>query len=156
MNDMMETIKTFDGKKLPIRHIPGPEGVRGRNSDNALILEKLGWEPTIRLADGLKVTYFWIKGQLEEVSAALLASHPDASVRQPPAASHPVSRVQPADLHHLAGCTFASQLSLAALISVAACWLQPSLIATLPGHAGSHSNSEDSCCLLLDVPISSL
>ena len=75
MNDMMETIKTFDGKKLPIRHIPGPEGVRGRNSDNELILEKLGWEPTIRLADGLKVTYFWIKGQLEEVSAVLLPSH---------------------------------------------------------------------------------
>ena len=69
MNEMMETIKTFEGKKLPIRHIPGPEGVRGRNSDNALILEKLGWEPTIRLADGLKVTYFWIKSQLDEVSA---------------------------------------------------------------------------------------
>ena len=67
MNDMMETIKTFDGKKLPIRHIPGPEGVRGRNSDNALILEKLGWEPTIRLADGLRVTYTWIKSQLAEV-----------------------------------------------------------------------------------------
>ena len=69
MNEMMETIKTFESKKLPIRHIPGPEGVRGRNSDNALILEKLGWEPTIRLADGLKVTYFWIKSQLDEVSA---------------------------------------------------------------------------------------
>lgn len=67
MNEMMETIKTFDGKKLPTRHIPGPEGVRGRNSDNALCLEKLGWEPTIRLADGLRVTYFWIKSQLEEV-----------------------------------------------------------------------------------------
>lgn len=67
MNEMMETIKLFDGKKLPIRHIPGPEGVRGRNSDNALILEKLGWEPTIRLADGLKVTYFWIKSELDEV-----------------------------------------------------------------------------------------
>ena len=68
MNEMMETIKSFDGKTLPIRHIPGPEGVRGRNSDNALILEKLGWEPTVRLADGLRVTYFWIKRQLEEVS----------------------------------------------------------------------------------------
>lgn len=67
MNEMMETIKTFDSKKLPIKHIPGPGGVRGRNSDNALILEKLGWEPTIRLADGLEVTYFWIKSQLEEV-----------------------------------------------------------------------------------------
>ena len=67
MNEMMETIKGFNGKTLPIRHIPGPEGVRGRNSDNALILEKLGWEPTVRLLDGLRVTYFWIKSQLEEV-----------------------------------------------------------------------------------------
>lgn len=75
MNEMMETIKTFEGKKLPIRHIPGPEGVRGRNSDNALILEKLGWEPTIRLADGLKVTYFWIKSQLDEVSARNVCLH---------------------------------------------------------------------------------
>ena len=72
MNEMMETIETFDGKNLPIRHIPGPEGVRGRNSDNALILEKLGWEPTIRLADGLRVTYFWIKSQLEEVRLLLI------------------------------------------------------------------------------------
>jgi GDP-D-mannose 3',5'-epimerase len=65
MNQMMETIKTFDNKDLPIRHIPGPEGVRGRNSDNALILKQLGWEPTVKLADGLKMTYFWIKEQLE-------------------------------------------------------------------------------------------
>lgn len=35
-------------------------------ADNALILEKLGWEPTIKLEDGLRVTYFWIKSQLEE------------------------------------------------------------------------------------------
>ena len=70
MNEMMEIIMGFNGKKLPIRHIPGPEGVRGRNSDNALILEKLGWEPTVRLADGLRVTYFWIKRQLEEVRTA--------------------------------------------------------------------------------------
>ncbi len=67
MNEMMETIKGFEAKDLPIRHIPGPEGVRGRNSDNALILEKIGWEPTIKLADGLRVTYTWIKSQLEEV-----------------------------------------------------------------------------------------
>jgi len=49
---------------LTCRHIPGPEGVRGRNSDNALILKQLGWEPTVKLADGLKMTYFWIKEQL--------------------------------------------------------------------------------------------
>ena len=74
MNGMMESIKTFEGKKLPIRHIPGPEGVRGRNSDNDLILEKLGWEPTITLKDGLKVTYFWIKSQLDEVRQQLISS----------------------------------------------------------------------------------
>ncbi|MEW5306081.1 MAG: hypothetical protein WDW38_010018 [Sanguina aurantia] len=64
MNEMMENIMTFDGKVLPIKHIPGPEGVRGRNSDSKLILEKLGWEPTITLKDGLRMTYSWIKGQL--------------------------------------------------------------------------------------------
>lgn len=69
MNDMAATIMAFDGKGLPIKHIPGPEGVRGRNSDNALILEKLGWEPTVRLADGLRLTYDWIKGQLAAEAA---------------------------------------------------------------------------------------
>lgn len=53
-------------QKLPIKHIPGPEGVRGRNSDNTLILEKLGWQPTVSLRDGLRMTYFWIKGQIEQ------------------------------------------------------------------------------------------
>lgn len=52
-------------QKLPIKHIPGPEGVRGRNSDNTLILEKLGWQPTVSLRDGLRMTYFWIRGQIE-------------------------------------------------------------------------------------------
>ena len=66
MNQMMELAMSFDGKKLPIKHIPGPEGVRGRNSNNDLIKEKLGWAPSVSLADGLKVTYFWIKEQLEK------------------------------------------------------------------------------------------
>lgn len=59
MNGMMELAMSFDDKKLPIKHIPGPEGVRGRNSDNKLILEKLGWEPTVTLADGLKWVWAW-------------------------------------------------------------------------------------------------
>ena len=74
MNEMMEMIEKFDSKNLPIRHIPGPEGVRGRNSDNSLILEKLGWEPTIRLNDGLKLTYEWIKRQLAEVILFVMLS----------------------------------------------------------------------------------
>jgi hypothetical protein len=49
MNDMMGMVMGFDGMSKGIKHIPGPEGVRGRNSENKLILEKLGWEPTIRL-----------------------------------------------------------------------------------------------------------
>lgn len=49
-----------------MKHIPGPEGVRGRNSENTLIMDKLGWQPTISLRDGLKLTYFWIKSQLAE------------------------------------------------------------------------------------------
>lgn len=67
MNEMMEMVLDFGGEKdkKTIKHIPGPEGVRGRNSDNKLILEKLGWAPSIRLRDGLNVTYNWIRGELE-------------------------------------------------------------------------------------------
>eukprot|EP00892_Ulva_mutabilis_P012298 jgi/Ulvmu1/9440/UM052_0004.1 len=65
MNEMMELVMGFGDKKVGIKHIPGPEGVRGRNSDNHLILEKLGWEPTVTLADGLKITYDWIKKQVD-------------------------------------------------------------------------------------------
>lgn len=49
MNEMAEIVLSFEENKLPIHHIPGPEGVRGRNSDNTLIKEKLGWAPTMRL-----------------------------------------------------------------------------------------------------------
>lgn len=49
MNEMAEIILGFDNKNIPIHHIPGPEGVRGRNSDNTLIKEKLGWAPTMKL-----------------------------------------------------------------------------------------------------------
>jgi GDP-D-mannose 3',5'-epimerase len=49
MNEMAEIVLSFENKKLPIEHIPGPEGVRGRNSDNTLIKEKLGWAPSMRL-----------------------------------------------------------------------------------------------------------
>merc|ERR1711977_72041 len=66
MNEMMQLVMGFEEKKQSMKHIPGPEGVRGRNSDNALILEKLGWEPTVKLSDGLKITYFWIRDQLQK------------------------------------------------------------------------------------------
>jgi GDP-D-mannose 3',5'-epimerase len=66
MNDMAQMVLEFAGKKdTKLHHIPGPEGVRGRNSDNTLIREKLGWAPAISLRDGLKRTFDWIKVQLE-------------------------------------------------------------------------------------------
>ena len=54
------------GKKLSIKHIPGPLGVRGRNSDNQLIHEKLGWKPSEPLVEGLRKTYPWIEAQVME------------------------------------------------------------------------------------------
>ena len=68
MVDMIEFAQialSFENKNLPIKHIEGPMGVRGRNSNNVLIKEKLGWEPTIPIREGLKKTYFWIKEQIE-------------------------------------------------------------------------------------------
>jgi GDP-D-mannose 3',5'-epimerase len=52
------------------RHIPGPEGVRGRNSDNTLIKEVLGWAPATTLEEGLTYTYNWINEQIKEYAAA--------------------------------------------------------------------------------------
>merc|ERR1719326_181948 len=66
MNQMGEMAIKFVGKTIPIRHIPGPEGVRGRNSDNTLIKQVLGWAPTTSLQEGLKYTFDWIKSQVEE------------------------------------------------------------------------------------------
>ena len=54
INQLAETIMDIAGKRLTIRHIPGPLGVRGRNSDNRLIREKLGWAPSARSAKALK------------------------------------------------------------------------------------------------------
>jgi nucleoside-diphosphate-sugar epimerase len=64
INQMAETIMKISGKKLGIRHIAGPTGVRGRNSDNKLLQEKLGWAPSQSLYAGLSKTYPWIAGQL--------------------------------------------------------------------------------------------
>jgi GDP-D-mannose 3', 5'-epimerase len=52
------------GKRVNLRHISGPLGVRGRNSDNRLLFQKLGWAPSRPLADGLAKTYQWIEEQV--------------------------------------------------------------------------------------------
>lgn len=65
INQLAEMSMKIAKKKLTIKHIPGPLGVRGRNSDNRLIKEKLGWAPSSRLDDGLRLTYEWIKSQID-------------------------------------------------------------------------------------------
>eukprot|EP01112_Ceratiomyxa_fruticulosa_P004038 TRINITY_DN1437_c0_g5_i1.p1 TRINITY_DN1437_c0_g5~~TRINITY_DN1437_c0_g5_i1.p1 ORF type:complete len:353 (+),score=82.27 TRINITY_DN1437_c0_g5_i1:228-1286(+) len=66
MNDMAKMISEFEHKNLTINHIPGPEGVRGRNSDNTLIKSVLGWAPSITLKEGTHRLYFWMKEKIEE------------------------------------------------------------------------------------------
>jgi GDP-D-mannose 3', 5'-epimerase len=62
INLLADYVMGIAGKKLTKRHIPGPLGVRGRNSDNRLIHRVLGWKPSQSLDAGLKKTYVWIEG----------------------------------------------------------------------------------------------
>ncbi len=64
INDLAKMITEFDNKNLRFKHIEGPQGVRGRNSDNDLILEKLNWKPQQPLVKGIEQTYRWIQSQL--------------------------------------------------------------------------------------------
>ena len=66
INQLAKMIMEIAGKDLTIKHLPGPQGVRGRNSDNRLISEKLGWVPSMPLKKGLEITYKWIKEQIEK------------------------------------------------------------------------------------------
>jgi GDP-D-mannose 3',5'-epimerase len=66
INQLAKMIMDIAGKKLTIKHIPGPLGVRGRNSDNHLITEKLGWKPSAPLNQGLKETYHWIEAMVNK------------------------------------------------------------------------------------------
>lgn len=65
INQLAEKVMKIADKKLTIKHIPGPLGVRGRNSDNKLIKEKLNWCPTWQLDKGLEITYRWINQQVQ-------------------------------------------------------------------------------------------
>lgn len=64
INDLARLIARIAGIDIRIRHIDGPMGVRGRNSDNSKLREVLGWEPTIDLEEGLATTYAWIEGEV--------------------------------------------------------------------------------------------
>ncbi|MBN1621097.1 MAG: NAD-dependent epimerase/dehydratase family protein [Endomicrobiales bacterium] len=70
INGLAEMIMGIAGKSISIKHIKGPLGVRGRNSDNKLINEKLGWKPSLSLEVGLEHTYKWINKQVQRASSA--------------------------------------------------------------------------------------
>jgi len=66
INQLAGMVAKIAGKKLGIRRVPGPLGVRGRNSDNSLILKKLKWAPSLPLEYGLEKTYRWIERMVKD------------------------------------------------------------------------------------------
>ena len=65
INELADMVAQVAGVRIVKKHVPGPMGVRGRNSDNTLLRQVLGWEPRISLEEGLARTYRWIEGQVE-------------------------------------------------------------------------------------------
>jgi nucleoside-diphosphate-sugar epimerase len=78
INELAAMIADIAGIEVNIRHVHGPQGVRGRNSDNSLLREVLQWEPQISLEEGLAKTYAWIEGEV----AAQLGSEASRGVVQ--------------------------------------------------------------------------
>lgn len=64
INQLVDIVSDIAGKKIEKNHIPGPLGVRGRNSDNTMIEDRLGWRPSQSLRAGLERTYEWIEAQV--------------------------------------------------------------------------------------------
>jgi GDP-D-mannose 3', 5'-epimerase len=70
INHLAEIIMEIANKKIALKHIDGPLGVRGRNSDNKLIKDKLNWAPSLPLKEGLAKTYVWIADQVMQIQKA--------------------------------------------------------------------------------------
>lgn len=68
INDLAYLIAKIAGKDITVVNVRGPEGVRGRNSDNNLIKQKLSWAPSARLEEGLRATYPWVEQQVSNYS----------------------------------------------------------------------------------------
>ena len=64
INELVTLVARVAGKRLSVVHVEGPQGVRGRNSDNTRLRQVLGWEPSVTLEAGLAETYAWIEKQL--------------------------------------------------------------------------------------------
>jgi nucleoside-diphosphate-sugar epimerase len=64
VNELADMIAEIAGVEIDKNHVNGPQGVRGRNSDNSRLREVLDWEPEISLEEGLARTYTWIESQV--------------------------------------------------------------------------------------------
>ena len=73
INRLAEIIMDVAGKKVSLKHIPGPLGVRGRNSDNHMIRERLNWSPSKPLREGIAATYAWISQQVKAATRTVTA-----------------------------------------------------------------------------------
>ncbi len=74
INQLVDVVEEIAGVRLRRRYdLSAPRGVNGRNSDNTLILDRLAWEPTVRLRDGLERTYRWIEAEMLGAEPELLA-----------------------------------------------------------------------------------
>jgi len=69
INELADMVAAAAGQQIVKRHVPGPQGVRGRNSDNTRLREVLGWEPRISLEEGIARTYEWIEAQVRQRAA---------------------------------------------------------------------------------------
>ena len=67
INQLVDTVAKVSGKDVNKIHIDGPLGVRGRNSNNDLIRENLGWDYSQTLEEGIRITYNWIKEQIDVI-----------------------------------------------------------------------------------------
>ncbi len=73
INQLAAIVMDTAAKDLTLKHVPGPLGVRGRNSDNRLLREKLGWSPSRPLREGIAKTYAWISAQVGAAARELVA-----------------------------------------------------------------------------------
>jgi GDP-D-mannose 3', 5'-epimerase len=85
INQLADMVAAAAGIRIEKRHVSGPQGVRGRNSDNTLLRTVLGWEPQVSLEDGIARTYEWIEAQ---VVAAAEANAPSATPERRTAVAH--------------------------------------------------------------------
>ncbi len=70
INQLVAMVQAIAGTDLRVVHVKGPLGVRGRNSDNALLRSRIGWEPQVTLEEGLERTYRWVADQVAQTAAA--------------------------------------------------------------------------------------